>query len=31
MEIRDPQGFLKALSRMGIRTYVSGKPEGSDP
>ncbi len=27
MEIRDPQGFLKALSRMGIRTYVSGKPK----
>jgi len=27
-EIRDPQGFLKALSRMGIRTYVSGKPKG---
>jgi len=27
MEIRDPQRFLKALSRMGIRTYVSGKPK----
>ncbi len=26
-EIRDPQGFLKALSRMGIRAYVSGKPK----
>jgi uracil-DNA glycosylase family 4 len=26
-EIKDPSAFLKALARMGIATYVSGKPK----